>query len=228
MTFASKLYTEGTFIEEIKNRFLCTVNVAGENVLCYIPSSCRLSNFMELSGRKVLLMPVSKPSARTKYSVFAVRIKRNYMILNTSFPNELVEKSLSRRMFSFLGSRHNTVREKIVDGYKSDLYIPETNTVVEVKSVISLTNTTTFPNVQSERIIKQLQKIKLLLLDGYNVAFLLIALSPLVTCVMLNSAEPYGALFRDCIEHGMQIHGYSTCSKRGEFIIKSEIAIKTE
>ena len=38
----------GIFETEIKNRFLCSVCVNGETVTCYIPSSCRLSNFIDM------------------------------------------------------------------------------------------------------------------------------------------------------------------------------------
>lgn len=47
----------GVFKTELKNRFLCTVCVDGVDVICYIPSSCRLSNFIDLSGKTVLLKP---------------------------------------------------------------------------------------------------------------------------------------------------------------------------
>ncbi len=38
--------SQGIFKEELKNRFLCLVEVDGADTLCYIPSSCRLSNFV--------------------------------------------------------------------------------------------------------------------------------------------------------------------------------------
>ena len=50
----------GKFKEEIKNRFLCTVNINGANTICYIPSSCRLSNFINLTDRMVMLQPIKK------------------------------------------------------------------------------------------------------------------------------------------------------------------------
>ena len=45
----------GTFIEEVKNRFLCKVKIQDEIIECYIPSSCRLENFIRLNGSTVLL-----------------------------------------------------------------------------------------------------------------------------------------------------------------------------
>ena len=40
----------GTFIKESKNRFLCEVLVDKKITECYIPSSCRLDNFLELTA----------------------------------------------------------------------------------------------------------------------------------------------------------------------------------
>ena len=38
----------GTFVKELKNRFLCEVVISGIPTECYVPSSCHLSNFLEL------------------------------------------------------------------------------------------------------------------------------------------------------------------------------------
>ena len=47
-------FKHGIFKKELKNRFLCLVEIDGEDTLCYIPSSCRLSNFIDLTGKEVL------------------------------------------------------------------------------------------------------------------------------------------------------------------------------
>lgn len=39
----------GTFVKELKNRFLCEVVISGIPTECYVPSSCHLSNFLELA-----------------------------------------------------------------------------------------------------------------------------------------------------------------------------------
>lgn len=59
-------FKHGIFKEELKNRFLCLVEIDGEDTLCYIPSSCRLSNFIVLSSHKVDL------AERKGYELFAV------------------------------------------------------------------------------------------------------------------------------------------------------------
>ena len=166
-----KSFKLGVFKEELKNRFLCLVEIDGEDTLCYIPSSCRLSNFIDLTGREVLVSPVLSPTARTKYSVYALSGNHGFILLNMSKANEAVADSISSRRFSFLGKRTLVKKEYKVNGYKSDLYIEETKTVVEIKSILSFSKgkEARFPSVYSQRAIDQLIKLKCLLEEGYKV-----------------------------------------------------------
>lgn len=98
-------FKHGIFKEELKNRFLCRVEVDGEDTLCYIPASCRLSNFIDLTGREVLVSPVLSSDARTKYSVYALLGNNGFILLNMTKANEVVANSISSRRFSYLGNR---------------------------------------------------------------------------------------------------------------------------
>ena len=93
-------YITAIFIKELKNRFLCEVEIDGEHVVCYVPSSCHLSNFLKLEGQKVLLVPTQTKNARTQYALFAVPYKKSYIILNTSMANRAIENSIHSRRFS--------------------------------------------------------------------------------------------------------------------------------
>ena len=46
----------GRFIAESKNRLRCIVEIDGATTPCYIETSCRLDNFLDLKGKEVLLM----------------------------------------------------------------------------------------------------------------------------------------------------------------------------
>ena len=81
----------GTFIKETPNRFLCTVLIDNETVECYIPSSCRLSNFLTLEGQTVILTPNNNPKARTRFSVYAVKVGKQFILLNLSKANRIIE-----------------------------------------------------------------------------------------------------------------------------------------
>jgi DNA-binding sugar fermentation-stimulating protein len=203
-----KEFVYGTFIEEVKNRFLCKVQVQGEIAECYIPSSCRLENFIRLTGSTVLLKENKTKGCRTKYSVYAVKSGRTFVLLNLSQSNRTIEEQIHKPMFSFLGKRNNVVREKSIAGYKCDLFVEDTETIIEVKSIISNSRTALFPTVHSERATKQLDKICQLLDSGYHVCYVFASLIPGVTEIRINNKdEPYSNHFKQCINKGMTCLG---------------------
>ena len=103
-------FRTGIFVKELKNRFLCEVEIDSELVVCYVPSSCHLSNFLKLNKKEVLLVPTATPNSRTKYALFAVPYKKNYIVLNTSMANRAIEESLKSRLFAYLGKRKNVIK----------------------------------------------------------------------------------------------------------------------
>lgn len=212
-------------MQEIKNRFLCEVRINGESVVCYIPSSCRLSNFINLVGREVLLKPVQDPKARTPFAIFAVKYKRSYILLNTSLANRIVESEIHRRFFSPLGNRKKIMHEKKVHGYKCDLFIEDTSTIVEVKSIISLDKEAIFPSVYSQRAVNQLNKLTELLQQGYKVAYVFVSLNPYVTNLSINQKEPFFSLFNQCLDEGMQVYGFDVKICGDAIQIKSSIPV---
>lgn len=223
-------FKHGIFKEEIKNRFLCLVEIDGEDTLCYIPSSCRLSNFIDLTGREVLVLPVLSPDARTRYSVYALAGNHGFILLNLSKANEAVASSISSRRFSFLGKRTLIKKEYNVGGYKSDLYIEDTKTVVEIKSILSFARSreAQFPSVKSQRAIDQLMKLRCLLDEGYRVSYIFVSLNPSIKRLAINEeTEEYRNAFYSCIEKGMMVKGVSLKISDGEPIINSSVPVRT-
>lgn len=203
-------YVYGTFRTEIKNRFLCNVNIAGEEVTCYIPSSCRLSNFIDMTGRMVLLRPIETPNARTPYAVYAVKYRKNFILLNLAQANRIIESQINRRYFSFLGMRKNVQREYKIGNYKTDLFIHDTNTLIEIKSTLSFSRKSIFPTVYSERSVKQLKEISRLLDEGYRACYILVSLNPSVKEIVINAeVKDYYNTFMECIEKGMTYSAFS-------------------
>lgn len=214
----------GIFLTEDKNRFLCTVNVNGAKETCYIASSCRLDNFIDLRKKTVLLKATTSKKASTRFAVCAVKHKRSFILLNTSLANKAVENSLSSRKTAFFGYRLDAKKEHTVDGYKADFYFPTSKTIVEIKSVISTESTATFPTVFSERTISQLLLLEQLLQNGYSARFVIVSLNPYVQEIMiLKNTEFYSHLMR-CIEHGLEIDCF-TCrlSDDGNVYIQKRI-----
>lgn len=216
----------GVFKKELKNRFLGTVNIEGTDTVCYIPSSCRLSNFIDLSNRHVMLQPIKKKDARTTYSVYAVKHQRSYVLLNMSDSNRIIEESIHRRIFAFLGKRRSIFREKNIDGYKSDLYLEDTDTIIEVKSILSFDNTAHFPTVFSERAICQLKNIRKLLNSGHKVCYMFVSMYFGVKEICINEQqEEYCKLFRECIKSGMEVCAFSLGMKGSTPYVKTQISV---
>lgn len=219
------LNTSGIFIKENKNRFLCNVLVNDEETICYIPSSCRLENFLNLCGKKVYLIENSSPKASTKYAVSAIPYKQSVIFLNSSFANRVIRYCIHNRRFSFLGKRSLVESEHIVDGYKADFFIPDSKTIIEVKSVISISESAIFPTVFSQRSLNQLQQIKMLLSHEYYAHYFIISLNPYVKEIILNKESDLCSAIKECVCLGMKLHGYTCGMKNNRLFIRSEIPI---
>lgn len=218
-------YVSGIFLREHKTRFLCSVELEGQEVECYIPASCKLSKFVNLSGKQVILQPVKKSEARTHYAVYAAKIGRSYVLLNLTEANRIVEDQLYRRYFSFLGKRKHIQRECTVQGYKADLFIEDTNTLIEVKTLLAFNQEGSFPSMDSKRAVQQLEKISSLLDSGYKVCYLILSLSPAVKKIAVNPMfEEYYKVFGECINKGMVCRGFAIQLKN----LKPEICSKID
>ena len=200
---------EGTFVRELKNRFLCEVLIDGASAVCYVPSSCHLSNFLELEGKRVFLIPTEAKNARTKYALFAAQHKNGLIILNTSIPNRIVENYIHKGFFSMLGPRKTVFKEYIINGYKSDFFIADTQTVIEIKSVITPLETASFPTIYSERAIIQLRRISELLKEGYKAHYLIVSLNPHTKNVRISRDAEFRSAFDSCVSRGMKLSSFS-------------------
>lgn len=213
------------FITELKNRFKCLVNLNGIETLCYVPSSCKLSNFIELAGCPVLL---TKKTTGTKieYALFAAETKHGYVLLNLAMANKVIAKHIRNRRFSFLGFRQVIKNEVSIDGYKCDLYIENSDTIVEIKTILSLDRLAHFPTIHSERAIQQLRKIEELLDAGHRVAYIFVSLGPRVKEIALDSDEEFAFHFGRCVEKGMTFYGCALKVGKEAVSISSRVEIK--
>lgn len=215
---------QATFIKEQKTRFLCDIIVNGKQEECYVPSSCKLSKLYNMTKKRVLISAQDKGNTRTKYSLFAIKDNRRWILLNLSYVNQVVYKGISKRYFGFLGPRKLVLKEKTVDGYKTDLYIADQKCIVEIKTLLANEKVAAFPSVSSKRAIAQLIKLQALLDKGYKVLYIVASLNPLVKAVYLNdNDESYCECFRKCISKGMLYKAVSICIKNNEAQIYSSI-----
>lgn len=142
--------------------------------------------------------------------MYTARFGRYYVLLNLAEANRVLEAQLHRRYFSFLGKRKRTYREKVIEGYKTDLYIEDTNTLIEVETLLSFDEEGSFPSITSIRAEQQLEKLSELLDRGYNVVYIVMSLNPKVKSIVLNNNYVrYCQLFRVCLDKGMEVKGFS-------------------
>ena len=198
-------YISGVFVRELKNRFLCEVKIDGKVEECYVPSSCHLSNFLQLEGKKVLLVPTQARKARTKYALYASPYRRNYITLNTNLSNIAIEKEIHTRRFAYLGKRTVVQKEHFIEGYKSDIYIPETKTIIEIKSVLSNKDEVVFPTVYSERTQSQLKNMQSMLNKGYKVVFIVVSLNPYAKRITIDKNTEFYTELTRCLKKGCRL-----------------------
>lgn len=219
-------FTKGIFVKELKNRFLCEVLIDGISTVCYVPSSCHLSNFLKLEGKQVLLAPTQSPKSRTQFSLFAVSYRNSYILLNTSMANRAIETNIHKRRFSFLGKRTTVLKEYTIYQYKSDLYLENTDTLVEIKSIISTNQTAVFPTVYSERSLKQLKQLQELMKQGHKVCFFIVSLCPTVKEICIDKNSEFYEEFIKCIRLGMQVSAYGCRFNHDEIDISKTLVVK--
>lgn len=219
---------EGTFIEESKNRFLCLINIKGEIVECYVPSSSRINNYIHINGKKVLVIK-NNATSRTQYSLFAMKHYNSYVLLNLNLVNTVIEKSIIKRLY---GTKSYEIhKEQKINDYKADLLlIPKKQKlktiIIEAKSVLTLEDNATFPQVYSERAIVQLRKIIELLKLGHVVHYYFIALNPRIKNIALKQDSSFYHLMLECIEEGLIVRAYSIKTNLINIQLKSRITIE--
>ena len=194
----------GVFIEESLNRFICLVNVDGKIVECYVQSSCRLDNFINLKGKTVFLKKILNPK-RARYIVVGFKYKRIKALLSPKMANDLFFDYLSSRKSAYLGDRKNIKKEYIIGNYKSDFYIPSSKKVFEIKAIIDFSDKAIFPSVYSERAIKQLIEIEKLLDNGYCCYYEIISLNPLINDIEFDMKQKLSIELQRLIAKGLII-----------------------
>lgn len=116
-------------------------------------------------------------------------------------------------------------REISIDGYKCDLYIEDTDTIIEIKTILSLEKDGHFPTVHSIRSNKQLEELERLLDSGHKVCYLFVALCPKTKRLHLDFDNQYTSLFNSCIEKGMRYYGCGLKMSSNGFSVVSQLEV---
>ena len=109
------------------------------------------------------------------------------------------------------------------------IYIEDTKTIIEIKSVLSFAKSreAQFPSVFSQRAIEQLTKLRCLLDEGYRACYVFVSLNPSIKQLVISEEnEEYRHTFNCCIEKGMVVKGVSLRLSEGEPLIYSSIPVR--
>lgn len=172
------IYKIGIFIRELENRFKAEVLIDGIVTICYVSSSCKLNKLIDLSQQEIILKEIKNSKTGLQYSIIAVKKGKKFIILNSNYANLAYENYLCKKSNVTNIDDIRVFREITISGYKSDFYFQDTKTIVEIKSIISKEREVIFPQVKSERFIRQIQTIETLIKNGYNYKLIIIGLNP--------------------------------------------------
>jgi len=215
---------DGIFITESKNRFLCSVLIENKVCECYVPSASKLKNYLNIKGKKIILLKNKDSIGRTQYSVFATMYYKKYIILNLAIVNRILEEYLKVTYDPSI-----VYREKYIGNYKTDFIVcGESTIIIEAKGIISPRRKVVFPTVYSKRAIDQLNNIVNLIEEGMEVQYFLISLSPIVREIKINNDSrfiEYVELLNKCISKGMILKGFSVYYENKEVKIGHNIKI---
>lgn len=202
---------EAIFVEESKNRFIGKVMIEGDMHECYIPSSSKLESLINLKNKRVLLTINQGKNCRTRYCLYSVFYHGRQIILNLNSVNELFRIIIESGQYDEYFGYNSIIRETTIRGYKADFVIEGKDIIiVENKAIIGVKQVASFPTIHSERAINQLNKLGALLLEGYKVHYNIVALSPFIKLININSSEKeYYSAFSQCISKGMCVNGYN-------------------
>lgn len=214
----------GIFKGEGRYRFHCTVEIEGKEELCYLPSNCKLEKLINLRGKKVLLENIE--SDKFTYFVRAVSYRNALYLLNLQEVNKIIDEDIRKRIFDFIGKRENTIREKTIEGYKADIFVGDTNTIIENKSVLTFDKEGIYPTMNSRHVNEQLQRISKLLDKGYKVYLFLIALGVGTKKIRLDEKFFEEGLLYECKNKGLQVVGFNLGCRKGEFYVKGVIPVE--
>jgi DNA-binding sugar fermentation-stimulating protein len=106
------------------------------------------------------------------------------------------------------------------------LFIQDTKTLIEIKTVISLKQEAVFSSIYSERAGQQLERLADLLSCGYKVVYLIVALNPTTSTVLVDKNSAIYPQLQKCLALGMQIYGISLHTRNQRIEVFRTIAIE--
>jgi len=225
----NKLLVKGIFIEEAKGRFLCTVNIDGRQELCYVSSSSKLSHFIYLKGREVLLTENKGSNIRTKYTLYAVKTEEGYALLNLTYINEILLCEFNKAGSLYSNGGKIYPEKKINDTLKVDFFIEgKKDIIIEAKGILTEEQTAKFPAMRVLRAERQLLQFEKFLNKEIDIHYYLILMNAAIKAIQIDvDYKEFKQPFKRCIKNGMQLYVYKAIWQK-EFQIVRDHKLEQE
>lgn len=199
MIYSNTEVYKAKFISEGKTRFICKIEYQGKRIECYVPNTCKLSKLIKINHNDVLITKNLHKTNRTQYTLFAIKVDKEYLIVNTALANRLVYCYLTE------DNETDALPEKIIEQYKSDFYINEEETIIETKCIVSTEEDLTIPNSLSNRAIEQLNKLQTLIHKNFTVEYYFVIFHNHLKSIVIDESTRYGKLLIQNKKLGMNI-----------------------
>lgn len=216
-----KTYLEAIFIKEGKYRFICTILINNNFEECYVSSSSKLSKYINLDNKKIVVSENNDKNLRTSYTLEAVEIEDKFLYLNFNNANNLYKKYLLS-----IGIEEDTIqREIFVNEFVKTDFLINSVRCIEVKSLLSSEKEIIFPDKSSKRISQQLQQYINLLKIKTPITFSFIDMSNNITNLeWLNNKIQYDFIL--AVKLGLQIEVFSVIYHNDSFMLIENTMLK--
>jgi len=167
---------KGKLIKRYK-RFLADIQLEdGQIVTAHCTNSGSMLTCLEPNA-PVFLTPTNDPNRKTRFTWEMIEIDGNWVGINTSIPNQIVEHYLKQGIIPSLGKWDNVIREFKVGNSRLDFYAERENEkcFIEVKNVtLKDDHFARFPDAKTTRGLKHLNELFDLSQKGFRSVILFI------------------------------------------------------
>jgi sugar fermentation stimulation protein A len=202
------------------NRFLASVELAGEETWAHVRSSARMAELL-VPGRRVFLSPAGNSVRKTGYTLLLVQFGDIRVSVDATLPNRLIHEALQRgEIDPFMGYR--LIRREAVHGNsRFDFHLQDPGEcLVEVKSVTLVRNgVAMFPDAPSSRGRKHMEELAAAVETGIRGAVVFVVQREDGESFAPNDeADPnFGQALRNAAARGVEIYALG-CAVRNDDI----------
>lgn len=209
------------------NRFTALCSLQGEELLCHVKNTGRLSELL-LPGAQVVLSPAANPARKTAYDLVAVYNGGRLFNIDSQAPNAVFGRYLADG--GFVPNPSLIRREQTMGDSRFDFYLasPSFTGYIEVKGVTLLQDgKALFPDAPTQRGIKHIHGLAALRANGQDAAIIFVLQFCGAGCLMPNDQthKAFGDALRLARDAGVCINAYGCHVQPDGFSICGELPV---